>query len=79
MKIIVNKLLTPVDTRANPLGMKSKPIWLRLPEDVLEEVDQEVVRREKSSGMGLSRVGVLAAMIKERLKSLARSRKRSTK
>jgi len=59
--------------------MKSKPIWLRLPEDVLMDVDLEVKRRRKSSGMGLSRVAVMAAMIKERLVALARSRKRSGK
>jgi len=54
--------------------MGTRQYWIRLPDDVLAQVDAEVSRRSTKAGVKVSRAAVMAALVVERLKSLRRRR-----
>ena len=57
----------------------AKTYYIRFPDDLESQVEGEKDRVERESGVEQKMTSVIMSLIKRGLKSLARSRKRSTK
>ena len=61
------------------LRKKSATIYIRFPDDIESQVETEHQRRTKAAGVDVTLTAVVLDLVKRGLKSLARSRKRSSK